>query len=158
MTAEPIEGAVVGAVELVDEDTIEFKGLRFRMAESVGLMPLMRFAKVAKAGVDSNELEGLTAMYDLLQQCIHDDDWLRFEQHATDTRADGDELMTVTRDVMAKMAERPTKRPSDTSDGPRTTSPNSTDGSTSRVVRRLESEGRPDLALLVTQTAEARAS
>lgn len=158
MTAEPIEGAVVGTVELADADAVAFKGERFRMGESVGLMPLMRFAKVAKAGVDSNELEGLTAMYDLLQQCIHDDDWVRFEQHAVDTRADGDELMAVARDVMARLAERPTKRPSDASGGPSTTSQNSTDDSTSRVVHRLEQDGRPDLALLVTQTAEARAS
>lgn len=155
---DAIEGAVVTAVELADEDSIVFEGERFRIADKIGLMPLMRFAKVAKAGVDSNEMEGLAAMFDLLQQCVHPDEWVRFEQHANDTRADGDSLMMVTQDVMTKLSERPTKRPADTSDGSSTTSPNSTDDSSLRVVRRFESNGRPDLALLVTNVSEARAS
>ncbi len=137
---------------------VEFLGERFRTAERIGLMPMMRFAKVAKAGVDSNDLDGLAAMYDLLEQCIADDEWGRFQAHADRKRADGDELMKVVAEVFEVLSARPTSRPSDSSAGPSTTAPNSTDASSSRVIAELEANGRPDLALIVTQAQEARAS
>jgi hypothetical protein len=137
---------------------IEFCGERFRMAERVGLMPMMRFAKVAKAGVDSDDLDGLAAMYDLLEQCIADDEWARFQAHADRTRADGDELMSVVKRVFEVLSERPTRRPSDSSGGPLTTEPSSTDGSFSQVIAREEAAGRPDRALILVQAQEARAA
>ena len=139
-------------------ETVEFHGAEFHVAEKVGLMPLMRFAKVAKSGVDSNELDGLAAMFDLLEQVIHPDDWSRFEQHAADLRADGDELMGLVSKVMSVIGERPTGRSSDSSDGPQTIEPRSTGGSSSpagRVIDRLNAEGRPDLALLVRKREES---
>jgi hypothetical protein len=137
---------------------VEFCGERFRMAERVGLMPMMRFAKVAKAGVDSDDLDGLAAMYDLLEQCIADDEWARFQAHADKSRADGDELMTVVKKVFEVLSERPTRRPSDSSVGPRTTEPSSTDGFFSQVIAREEAAGRPDRALILVQAQEARAA
>jgi hypothetical protein len=138
--------------------TVEFAGERFGIADRVGLMAMMRFAKVAKSGVDSNELDGLAAMYDLLEQCIADDEWERFQAHADKVRADGDELMTVVNNVFGVLSERPTRRPSDSSAGPSTTKANSTGDSSSRVIARLEEQGRPDLALVVSRAQAARAS
>jgi hypothetical protein len=137
---------------------VEFCGERFRMAERVGLMPMMRFAKVAKAGVDSDDLDGLAAMYDLLEQCIADDEWARFQAHADKTRADGDELMRVVKDVFEVLSARPTRRPSGSSDGPQTTEPSSTGDSYSQVIAREEAAGRPDRALILVQAQEARAA
>ena len=139
-------------------ETVEFHGATFHVAEKVGLMPLMRFAKVARSGVDANELEGLAAMYDILQQAIHPDDWARFEQHANDTRVDGDDLMRMVSEVMAVIGARPTGRSSVSSDGPQIIEPRSTDVSSSpagRVIDRFNSEGRPDLALLVRRREES---
>jgi hypothetical protein len=136
--------------------TVEFFGEQFRIADRIGLMPMMRFAKAAKAGVDSNDLDGLAAMYDLLEQCLADDEWARFERHADRHRADGDELMEVVSKVFEVLSERPTRRPSDSSDGPSTTSPSSTDASSSRALRQLD--GRPDLQIAVLRAQEARAS
>jgi hypothetical protein len=50
-------------------------------------MALMRFAHVAKSGTDSNEMDGLAAMYDLLEPPSHPDEWDRFQAHAIKTRA-----------------------------------------------------------------------
>lgn len=140
-------------------ETFGFLGEQFHVAEKVAALPLMRFAKIAKAGVDADDLDGLAAMYDLLEQCLHPDDWGRFQAHADKTRADGDELLKVVQDVFAVLAERPTGRSSDSSDGPRIIEPNSTGVSSSpgtdRVIRRLNDQGRPDLALLVRRRAES---
>ena len=144
-----------------ERDTVAFGGEQFVVADAIGLMPLMRFAKVAQAGADSSDLEGLAAMYDLLEQCIHEDDWVRFQKVATRVKADDKALFGVVREVMATVAGRPTRRPSDSSDGPPSTKPNSGDVSSSRslrVVQRLEDDGRPDLALMVQMAEEARSA
>jgi hypothetical protein len=144
-------------LEIVAESTpepegqrITFNGAEFRLAGKVGLMPLMKFAVIAQRGVDSSDQEGLVAMYKLLQQCIADDEWVRFEEHAEATRADDDDLLQVVKDTMNVLSQRPTSRPSASSDGPQQTTPTSEEDSSSlEVVRRLKSQGRPDLAMAV---------
>lgn len=136
-------------------DTVELAGEEFRVAERVGSMPLMRFAKLAKSGVRESQMEGLVAMYDLLHDCIDESDWDRFMDHATEVRADGKELLGVVRQAIAAVAGRPTRRSSDSSDGPRTIEPSSTGDSSSPVIHRLNEQGRPDLALLVRRRQES---
>lgn len=164
---------------------VEFMGKEFAVASKIGLMPLMRFAHAAKSGLDSADLEGMAAMYDMLRQCIADDSvfvfqgrritrgeaselppeavehvtvyggWDEFEAHATRERADdAGELFGVVQKVMSLLSERPTSRPSDSSAGPPATAPTSTEDSSSlEVVRRLNSQGRPDLAMAVLRQA-----
>lgn len=144
-------------VEIVPEaaperETVTFMGEEFAIADKIGLMPLMRFAKAAQSGLDSADMEGLAAMYDLLEQCIADDEWKRFDNHATKTRANDEELMQVIKDVTAQLSARPTSRPSASSGGPQQTAPTSEEDSSSlEVVRRLNSgpHPRPDLAMAV---------
>ena len=133
---------------------VTFCDEQFGVADKIGLMPLMRFAKVAKSGADSADMEALAVMLDLLEQCIAPADWQRFQDTADKNRADGDELLKVVSDVFEVLAERPTSRPSDSSAGPSTTAPNSTAGSYSPAKARLEDKGRPDLALMVLTAQE----
>lgn len=146
------------AVEVGAPVTIPFKGADFVVAESVGLMPLMRFAYLAKSGVDSEGLEGLAAMYSLLQSTIADDEWDRFVDHASKTRADNDDLMAVVNEAIGAISGRPTVRPSVSSGGPSSTNVSSVGDSSSAVVRRLEQEGRPSIALMVQREQDSRAS
>jgi hypothetical protein len=143
------------AIEVHARPKVTLEGEQFGMAENVGAMPLMRFAKVAKSGGDSANLDGLVAMYDLLEQCIEPSEWVRFQAHADRVRADGEKLMAVVSDVFQALADRPTGRPSASSGGPKNTKPRSVAGSSSKVIKRLEREGRPDLALMVTMAQEA---
>lgn len=133
---------------------LTFEGQSFALASKVGLMPLMKFAHIARQGVDANDMEGLVAIYDMLRNVIADEDWERFESHATTVRADGDDLMGLVQQAIQAISERPTERPSDSSDGPQTTSDSSAGDSSSRVIRRLEEQGRPSLALMVQQAQE----
>lgn len=139
-------------VEVLADDTVEFMGDRFRMSNRVGLMPLMKFAITAKQGVNSDDLEGLAAMYALIRDCIDttkpqvqaidpesglprfDDhgqpvtedagpsEWDRFERHAIEQKAEADDLFGVVTAVIQRLSARPTRRPGDSSAGPQSTS------------------------------------
>lgn len=160
--------------------SVEFHGAEFAIADKVGLMPLLRFAHAAKSGLDSADMEGMAALYDMLRQCIAEqslyvrdgrpidkpdevDDavtvlggWAEFEAHATKVKADDAALFDVVQRVMTLLSERPTLQPSGSSDGPPQTDPMSEAVSSSlAVVHRLKSEGRPDLALQVVRSQTA---
>lgn len=138
---------------------VEFFGERYPVADKIGLMPLMRFARVAEAGVDSGDMAGLAAMYDLLEQCIADESWPAFQRAATRNRADGDDLMRVVKDAIEAIAARPTGRPSDSSDGPAAIEPRSVTEPVSseplRLIRDLEEQGRADKAEFVAMAQRA---
>lgn len=134
-------------VDELAEGEFRWMDAKFRMAEKIGRMPAVRFAKIASLGTDSSELAGMAAMYDLLKACVHPDDWHRFEEHADSTAASDDELWGAIRAVLREQANRPTSRPSDSSDGPSDTEPSSTSTPAGRAIARLD--GRPDLQLAV---------
>lgn len=142
-------------------ETVDFEGKPFHVAERVGVMALMRFAKLAQTGAKPLSMVALAAQYDLLEQCIHPDDWAAFQTHAETVRADGQQLFGVVKDVFGVLADRPTGPQSDSSSGLRTTEPSSTGDSSSpatgpqRVIQRLNDQGRPDLALVVRRREES---
>ena len=156
---EYIPGQVMASQE-EERQTVEFSGIRFAIADRIGLMPLMRFAKIAKSDVEADDMEGLAAMYDLLHQCLADDEWDRFEAHADRSRAGAEELMKVVQETIAVIASRPTTPPSTSSGGRPSTNVSSAaeSGSVVDSVIRLEKEGRPDLALIVEQARRYRAT
>lgn len=135
---------------------VSFCGETFTIPDKIGAMPLMRFASLARAGVDTDDLEGLAAMYDLLRSCIAEDDWDRFETLAETEKAEGSDLWLLVQQVFVVHAERPTGQPSDSSDGPSTTSQSSTDIEFDKVKRRFEDEGRVSWALLALQAQEQK--
>jgi hypothetical protein len=114
---------------------------------------LMEFAEAATGGADSELLSGIAAVMRLLKSAIHADDWQRFRTSAKTNKARVREhLMPVVWAAFSQPIDRPTGLPSDSSDGQPTTPENSADDSSSRVIARLEEQGRPDLALVVAQS------
>jgi hypothetical protein len=148
-----------------DERVVRLKGEEFRAAWPVPAMALAEFAHVAQDGANSDDMTGLAAMYDLFESVIEPEDWDRFKRHAKKSRATDKDLMLLVRKVITGQTDRPTVRPSVSSDGPEVTAPSSESEQDSseepadlhlRVVRRLEAEGRPDKALLVFQAGAQR--
>jgi hypothetical protein len=163
---------------------IEFRGETYRVAEKIGLAPLIRFGKLAKSGADSGDMGSLAVMYDVLDQCFaskcdacgswdqaalltRDEakaccdkrspatvEFDRFMDAATAGRWDDEEILEVVGKVMEALADRPTGRPSVSSDGPSTASTNFEDASSLRAQRRLEAVGRADLAVAVLNVRE----
>lgn len=157
---EPTTGDAQAATEGVvledGADYLEFFGEKFRLADKVGLAPMIRFGHAANRGLDSDDMEGLAAMYSLIRSVIHrppllDDDgrpmrdengrklrdeaeWQRFMDLADDELADGDDIMGFVNKAMEVMAARPTKPREISSGGSRTTSPSSRAGLSSPVM------------------------
>jgi hypothetical protein len=137
--------------------TVEFLGRRFRVAEKIGLMPLLKFSAFSDVAV--SDPRALGAMYAMLRDCIHPGhpgcgecadckngseqacpefdrgDWHAFEDHAMDTKADADDLMDVITATMELISGRPTKPPAASSPGRRATSGASTARSSARRAR-----------------------
>lgn len=180
MTTSDVQ-AVSEGVALDDSNSVELKGRRFLLAESIGLMPLMKFAMVAKSGAQSDDMEGLAAMYTLLRCCIDrsrvqavdpetgdpqfdgDGDpvwegpsqWELFEDHATETAADGEDLTKVINQAVQVISARPTVRPGDSSESSPPTSPSSKESSSSPVTPRVP-PGFEDLTPVSALGREAR--
>jgi hypothetical protein len=134
--------------------SVELKGKRFRIAEKIGAMPLLKFSTYAD--MDIQDPRALAAMYTLLRDCIHPGtpgcgecaactagnerscaeydygDWAAFEEHAMTTKADADELMDVVTKVMELISGRPTEPAATSSSGPPATSARSTGSSSAR--------------------------
>jgi hypothetical protein len=134
-----------------EPDTFTLCGETFTVADEVSPVPLMRFAKAADAGTDSDSMEGLVAMYDLLRDCLAPEErepdvtdaetgkvvrgklvrpgFDRFLEVATVNKVSNDTLWEIVNAVYAAVSGRPTQPPSNSSDGQRTSSTGSTGGS-----------------------------
>jgi hypothetical protein len=72
--------------------TVELRGRRFRVRpQGVSLLSLMKFAVDREAAAATpTAVEGMAALYELLQLVHRPDEWEAFEAHANDVGADGD--------------------------------------------------------------------
>lgn len=132
---------------------VTLAGESFRVAEKVGLMPLLKFSHAANLRADDER--AYAAMYEILRDVIleaeepcgkcpdcktagrdasardctfaDEGDWVRFQQHAVDCKADADELLDVVAQAIKVIAARPTESPSSSSNGRQTTSRKSTE-------------------------------
>lgn len=147
------EGAAEGIV-LDDGDYIEFFGEHFRLADRVGIMPLLAFANASKGGLDSSDVRGMAAMYSLIRSVIHrppafdehgkravdpetgkpgfdETEWTRFEDLAMEENADDEDVMDFVNQAMEVMSARPRKRREISSGGSPRTSEKSKESSSS---------------------------
>lgn len=113
---------------VVLDDRVECMGGHYRIADKIGLMPLMRFAHTSK-NVDEADLAALAAIYDMLHDCIHPDDWDRFERDMTAKKAEAEDMLPIVNQTFELLSARPTRPPIDSSSGPPTTSHTSMGGS-----------------------------
>lgn len=115
--------------EGLDPNTfVECMGEKYRVADRVGLMPLMKFAYAASKGIDSTDMAGLSAMYEMLRDCIHEEDWERFQEDMVNKKGFVDEFLPLIQQAIEVISARPTMQRSDSS----TSSETNTEGSTER--------------------------
>jgi hypothetical protein len=132
--AEAEARALQGISEGIPTDgRVSVLGHSYRVAEKVGLMPLLKFAHAANEGIDSQDIEGLNAIYEMLNDCIHEKDWDRFQKEMTKEKAFVDDLLPVVQQAIQIISARPTGEPSDSS----TSSDSTTDGLTDDSSRGL---------------------
>lgn len=136
----------------------EFFGETFDLPERFNMRLFTRFGTLAQKGMDSSDIESVAMIDRLIDQSVRPEDVARFDEVCDRERPDFEELMEFVMGVVAEVTERPTKRPSDSSDGPTSTKDSSSDVSSLPVIARLEQSGRPDLALMVTKAQDSRVS
>lgn len=148
-----LSGEVISSTRVVT-----LAGQDFRVAEKVGLMPLLKFSHAANLRTDDSR--AYIALYEILRDVImeaedtcgscpgckqagkgasardcafaDEGDWERFEDHAVACKADADELLDVVEQAIKVISSRPTESPSSSSDGSRRTSRKSTGSSSAR--------------------------
>lgn len=107
--------------------------------------------ELAEKGTDSESAAGFRAISGLVAACMSDEDYARWEQIARRERSTGEDMIRL---VLEGLTDRPTVRPSDSSDGPPSAGTNSTDDSFLRVI--AQEQGRPDRQLILLQAQESR--
>ncbi len=135
-----------------DPRRFDFFGESFRLNPAADYQcELVDFAEAA-TGDELNVLEERAAIKRLLRAAVYADDWVPFWTSAKRNKAlPHDHLMPVVVAAFSQPIERPTGLPSGSSDGQPATSASSAGDSSSRVIARLEKQGRPDLAVVVAQ-------
>lgn len=151
-----VQAAAEGSAPDVQADkvtlarTVPFMGKRFRIADKIGLMPLLKFAHAASSGIDTSDMRALDALYEMLRDCIHPGndlepgqdgydpgDWDAFTEHAVKQKADADDLFPVVTAVIELLTARPTQPPPASSPGQSATSASSTGTSSAAPVPAL---------------------
>ncbi len=122
MTKADRAEAEAAEIQAMSEDVptgreFEFMGKKFRLADKVGLMPLMRFAHMASSGMNTDDdyMAAMSAIYEMIRDVIHEPQWMEFQQHATATKAGEEDLLAVVHRAIEIMTARPTKSDSDSS-------------------------------------------
>jgi hypothetical protein len=147
----------------------EFKGEYFQPSNRINERRVRKMARLLTAGQKAAEkgedaeagqfLMQLKEMEDdLVNMCLRPEDIERFDALCDEHGSTEDELRAFMAASIAEHAERPTSRPSVSSDGPISTPPSSEVDSYSQAIAQREQEGRPDLALVLLQTQEQRSA
>lgn len=102
-------------------------GKTYPVADKIGLGPLIRFRMLAKRGADSSDMEALDVMTGMLAQSLTDEGWAEFQDDMMENRLDHEDIFEIVKSAIEVITARPTSRPSVSSDGPTTTTVNSTD-------------------------------
>ena len=125
--------------------SVVFKGQDFEVPEKINERRLLRLAKFAAAGADSDNMAAMGALDDLLFQCIRLEDQKRFDDLCDSEGASTVELFEFTASVIGALGSRPTERRSDSSRGPSSTPASSESSAADRAIQRWD--GRPDLQI-----------
>ena len=134
-------------------NTVEFFGETFHLNAKVPKFALMEFAEAATSGDADSQLATWGTMLRLALASVDPEEANHFRSVARRNPCEEEHLTEVFKAALGQVTERPTSRPSDSSDGPPVTELKSAPSSAGKVSERLA--GRPDLQLAVQQTKSA---
>lgn len=121
------------------------------------LTDLLLVEFLRRAGqIDENDPGAMDALMGFFESLVHPDDFKAFWQESLKHRQMVRDLMRTVQQLLEGLSDRPTRGRSGSSAGRPNTARKSRRDSSSRVIRQLEKDGRPDLALVVVQAQEAQ--
>lgn len=139
-------------------DTFGWFGLTVRVGDTFSDLRLIDFLETAGDIPDTDQLAQMRALQGFLRTIVHPDDWEAFWQACLDNGQGVVDLMILVQRLTEESTGRPSKRRPDSSPGRRDRKGKSKVDSSSRVIRRLERHGRPDLALIVDMARAERSA
>jgi hypothetical protein len=98
------------AVEVNDGTKAPLNGKLFKVDTEQGLMPLMEWA-AANDSTDPQNGPQLAALFYLLRDIVHPDDWDEFRLHAKNSKAKGDDFVKFQEAAAEVIAAVPTEQP-----------------------------------------------
>lgn len=141
----------LGVPKVRAADSFTWFGEEMRIGNTSSLL-MMDFLEQAVT-IDANDVvKSLATIKDGFANIVEAEDFPRFWAICLRERQDVDDLMRLMTQLVEGVTGVPSKRRSDSSAGRRNTAKKSRAGSRSpgqQVVKRLESKGRPDLAIAV---------
>lgn len=136
-----------------DDVTFDYFGQTLRVDPDLSDLAMVDFVEQAATLEATDGAAALAAVKGMLRSLVHGEDFDTFWKLARENRQQIEDMSELAQAILVAVTERPTERPSGSSDGQPSTVASSTAGSSSPVTR-LESQGRPELALVVKQTQE----
>jgi hypothetical protein len=127
------EAAVKEADPNREPDTFKLQGQTFTVADEPNIVALGMFARSAREGADSNDMEGLATLIDTVASVVVPEDEMRFLALASKHRLDPELLLQIVQAVLEAQSGRPTESSSDSSTGRSTTGENLKEVSYSEV-------------------------
>ncbi len=122
----------IAAGKTQEPDYFDFCGERIRVSdEDPSALPFLELADAMENGVDTDDTQGMAAMYRMLRGCVHPDDWAKFRKVSMANNASPEDLMPIVGAVWEAVTGRPSRRPSGSPDGPSATGTDSKDASSS---------------------------
>jgi len=135
-------GEFEAAVKAVDPDaepdTFTLNGEEFEIADSPNIIALGRFAKAARAGANTEDMESLATLIETVGSCVIAEDENRFLDCASRHRVDPELMLKIVGAVLEAQSGRPTVAPSDSQAG------SSTPGVSSRALLSSAASSRRD--------------
>lgn len=141
--------------------TTTLRGVEFALHPSgVAQWLLVEMGAMASEGVDTEDPEGAALIMEVVHSCLRDEsEFRRFRQLAVRERVGVDEIVETFLSSAIEVSEARPTQPSSGSPAGRYGTSESYEGASfspdtvQRVVDRMESKGRGDLALIVTDSA-----
>lgn len=142
----PLIGEFEAAVKAADPDRepdqFTLQGHLFTVAEDVNIIALGRFARAAREGGDTDDMEGLAALIDTVASLVVPEDETRFLDTASKHRVDAELLLKIVQTVLESQSGHPTVPQSGSSPGSATPTPSSRALSSSEGSSTLKGDWR----------------
>lgn len=131
--------------------SVPFLGEEFDVPAKINTRRLLRMAKFASSGADSDSLAAMGALDDLITQCVRPEDAERFDKLCDEHGASAEQLFQFTAAVIGAIGEVGPTQQAVSSDGP-TPDPESSASRLEELALERWS-GRPDLMIAATRSA-----
>lgn len=96
----------------------DLDGVTFTGDGSINMLDLSEFARLATQGADTENPASVAILADLFVSLLGETEYQRFRTHCRRNGTAPDVLIAIIGDMAAQESDRPTSRPSDSSDGP----------------------------------------